>query len=111
VATDRRAQRKALRFYARALTEAERADLPLALEMEGMAEEAAVLRLRLRKALRDHPDDMALMLRGIEVLSRTLARRYHLGEREADAVVEGMLDALNEFRLAEEAKAKEASRG
>jgi hypothetical protein len=43
------------RFYARVLSTAEAADLPAALEVDGVDEEIALLRLRLRKAIEDHP--------------------------------------------------------
>jgi hypothetical protein len=65
-------------FYAQALTEAERADLPAAREIEGMDEEIALLRLRLRTALLENPDDLTLMMKGIELLAKTVATRYRL---------------------------------
>ena len=68
-------------FYAKALTEAERADLPLALEVEGVDEEIALLRLRLRTALTESPDDLTLMLKGIDLLAKAVATRYRLSKR------------------------------
>ena len=72
----------ASRFYAEALSEAERADLPVALEIEGVDEEIALLRLRLRKALEEHPEKHELMFKGIELLTRMVAARYRLPKRE-----------------------------
>jgi len=77
-------------FYRGALTEAERADLPIALEMEGITEEIAALRLRLRTAIKDHPEDTELMLKGMNTLARLVSARYRLGEEAAAAVVEGL---------------------
>ena len=54
-----------MRFYTQALTEAERSDLPLALEVDGVDQEIAVLRLRLRSMLEERPDDLTLMFKGI----------------------------------------------
>ena len=70
------------RFYHQALNEAERADLPVALEVEGVDQEIAMLRLRLRTALKDRPEDLALMLKGIDALRKIVATRYRL-PREA----------------------------
>ena len=68
-------------FYGRALSEAERADLPVALEIEGVDEEIALLRLRLRTALTERPEDLQLMFKGIDLLAKTVATRYRLSKR------------------------------
>jgi hypothetical protein len=68
----------ARRFYADALSEAERADLPVALEIEGVDEEIALLRLRIRTALEEHPDDLPLMFKGVDLLAKMVATRYRL---------------------------------
>ena len=69
---------KAKRFYEEALTRAERFDFPVALDVEGVDQEIAVLRLRLRTVVKDHPQDLQLMVHGITLLVRALAARYHL---------------------------------
>ena len=71
----------ALRFYEKALSEAERADLPLAVQINGLDEEIGVLRLLLRAALQRRPDDLELMFRGIGLLTRAVAARYRLSRR------------------------------
>ena len=68
-------------FYKQALGEAERADLPVAIEIEGVDEEIAVLRLRLRTAMTEHPDDLTLMFKGIDLLAKAVATRYRLSKR------------------------------
>jgi hypothetical protein len=67
-------------FYESALSAAEREDLPHARDVEGLDEEIAVLRLRLRSVLQEHPDNMKLMLKGIELLTRALSARYRLSK-------------------------------
>jgi hypothetical protein len=76
----------ARRFYEQALGQAEQADFPVALEVEGVDQEIAVLRLRLRSALRDRPEDLPLMLRGIGALVRLLAAKYRLPKADQDAI-------------------------
>ncbi|HEY7467312.1 MAG TPA: hypothetical protein VIB47_11540 [Dehalococcoidia bacterium] len=106
------ADARARRFYEKALTEAERADFQIALEIEGVAEEAALLRLRLRQAVSERPEDLALMVRGLDALSRALSRRYRLGKQEGAAAAEAMRRVLMEFRRREgEDAAKEAASG
>jgi hypothetical protein len=91
------------RFYADALSAAERADLPIALEVDGVDEEIAVLRLRLRQALAERPEELPLMFKGIELLAKLVATRYRLSKRaERDLagalanVIRGVGDLLPE---------------
>ena len=69
------------RFYSRALTRAERAALPVALAIEGLDEEIAVLRLRLRRAIEERPDDLPLMFKGIDLMAKVVATRYRLSKK------------------------------
>ncbi len=93
--------RRARRFYASALSEAERADLSIALKVDGVEEEIALLRLRLRQALVQRPDDLPLMFKGIDLLSRALARRYHLSKQDAGEISESIRGVLTEHRAEE----------
>jgi hypothetical protein len=81
-------------FYEKALSEAERAALPLARELQGLDEEIAVVRLRLRSALEQHPEDLKLMAKGVNLLVKALSVRYRLSKDEkADlsAAIRGIL--------------------
>jgi hypothetical protein len=57
---------KAQRFYEEALSQAEREELPAALEMQGVETEIALL-----------------IFRGLELLSRMAARRYRLSKGDS----------------------------
>ena len=84
-------------FYDEALTEAERAALPLARAIDGLDEEIAVVRLRLRSALEEHPEDLKLMAKGVDLLVKALAARYRLSKNEkADlsASVRSLVDEI-----------------
>ena len=78
-------------FYEKALSEAERAGVAAALDVEGVDEEIAALRLRIRTAIKEHPEDLALILRGMDVLRRLVVTRYGLSrgdQREMTAWME-----------------------
>jgi hypothetical protein len=81
---------EAKRVYEQALTEAEQADFPVALDVEGVDQEIAVLRLRLRTALEQHPEDLQLMLRGVVMLARALVAKYRLPKADQDAIAEAL---------------------
>ena len=81
-------------FYDSAVPEGDRVALAVAREVEGLDQEIAVLRLRLRRALEDHPENMTLMMKGVELLVKALAASYRLskdGRAELSASIEAML--------------------
>jgi hypothetical protein len=73
-----------LSFYESSLTEAERGAMRLAREVKGMDEEIAVLRVKLRTAMSEHPTKPELMLKGIGLLVRAVALRYNLSPASAE---------------------------
>ena len=82
------------RFYDSAVPEGDRVALAVAREVEGLDQEIAVLRVRLRRALEDHPENMTLMMKGVELLVKALAANYRLpkdSKAELSAKIEAML--------------------
>ena len=84
-------------FYDEALSEAERAALPLAREIRGIDEEIAVVRLRLRSALEQHPEDLKLMAKGVDLLVKALSVRYRLSKDEKADLSAGIRGILGEI--------------
>jgi hypothetical protein len=98
------------RFYADALTEAERTGLAEALAVEGVDEEIAVLRLRLRSALEQRPADLLLMFKGVELLARAVGARYKLSkpaQAELSLTIEKVLRELGGLWPLEENDARD----
>ena len=77
-------------FYHAALTEAERAGIAAARDIEGLEDEIAILRLRLREALAEHPEDLQLVERGVRLLIQSLLAEHRLSSKEAH----GLTDAV-----------------
>jgi hypothetical protein len=93
----------ARRFYNDALDAAEQSELTQALGIDGIDEEIAVLRLRLRRFIEEHPEDLPLMFRGIELLTKAVATRYRLSKDDKTALqgeVAGTLRVFTEDMLA-----------
>jgi hypothetical protein len=81
-------------FYADALSEAERLRLPKARSVAGLEEEIALLRVRLFRAVQEHPEQLELLLKGVNVLVRLAALRYKLSDKPAQELaksIEGVL--------------------
>jgi len=102
VAPRTKARRKeAQGFYEEALSEAERLDLPEARQMEGLDEEIAVMRVRLKRALEEQPQDAQLIAKGLDLLVKAVAAKYRLSPKARKdlsdsiaGVVEGIGAAL-----------------
>lgn len=84
-------------FYARALDAADRAALEDARAVEGVAEEVALLRVRLRDAVHDHPEDFRLLQSGARLLIQAVLAQHRLSPKQADNLGEAIAAVLEEF--------------
>ena len=96
----RRARATPRGFYVSALSEAERLSLSEAMQVEGVDQEIALLRLRLRSAIAEEPEDLSLMFKGIALLARVVATRYGLGKTGREEMQEALLAAFTELKRA-----------
>jgi hypothetical protein len=75
------------------------------MQVEGLDQEIALLRVRLREAVKDRSkeagsDDLALMFKGIELLAKVVATRYRLGKTGRQEVQEALASAFTELKQA-----------
>lgn len=83
-----RPHRRRAPFYAEALDADDRADLADAAAVHGLDQEIAVLRLRVRRMLSDRPDDLALLVRSIELLVRAVGTAARLTSADSSELLE-----------------------
>ena len=95
-------------FYASALSRAERMRLPKARMAEGLDEEIALLRIRLHRVAQEHPEQLELLLKGVNSLVRAVAMKYKLSDKPAEdlskniaGVLRGIGGALEPERFGE----------
>jgi len=84
-------------FYEKALSEAERGELPEARQMEGLDEEIAVMRVRLQQALRERPEDVQLISKGLDLLVKAVAAKYRLSpkaRKDLSDSIAGVVDGI-----------------
>ena len=79
-------------FYA---TVADEADFGEALAVEGLDDEIALLRTRLRAHLDAHPQDLGLMLRSVTLIVRAVGARYRMNEKRASELAASLNIALD----------------
>ena len=87
-------------FYLRALSEAERIAFREAMQVEGLDQEMALLRVRLLNAITKEPEDLPLMFKGIELLARVVATRFRLGKTGRQEVEEALVAAFTDLKQA-----------
>ncbi len=75
-------------FYAGVLDAADRLSLADAAAVRGIDQEVAVLRLRLRRLLGEHPEDFALTVRSIELLVRAVGAAGKLAADDSSDVLD-----------------------
>ncbi len=90
------------RFYEQALTEAESRDLESARAIEGLDDEVALLRLRLRSVLSRRPDDLTLMFKGVELLTKAVSARYRMSKGERNEVSQSLRELITSMQGAVE---------
>jgi hypothetical protein len=88
---------KAAGFYRSALSEAERLALSEAAAMRGLDEEIAILRVKLRSALEENPQDVKLMFKGLELLVKALSARFRLSQQAEDELSERVEAVLRDL--------------
>lgn len=91
-----------LGFYAEVLDEAERVKFEEAAAVEGLDEEIALVRLKLRQLLEQHPEKYRLQMRGISTLEYLIRTKYHISKKQKnreEAIVTALKDAALELGL------------
>lgn len=91
------AKEEASSFYDSALGEAERVSLPQAREIEGLEEEIALLRVKLKSAITQHPENMTLVLKGIAMIIRAVATKYRLSKEAKENLTDAIDSVLKEI--------------
>ena len=87
-------RKAAATFYKKALSEAEAEYLKRAGNVEGLDQEIAVLRTKIRTTLEERPDDVALLMKGIGTLSRTLAANHRLADKAEKDLFDNLVGTL-----------------
>ncbi|MBI2913818.1 MAG: hypothetical protein HYY03_07850 [Chloroflexi bacterium] len=82
-------------FYRDAMSEAEQVELGEAQQVEGLDDEIAVLRVRLKRAVEERPEDLQLLVRGVDLLVKAVAARYRLSPKARRDLAENLAATLN----------------
>ena len=86
-------------FYARVLDEAERLDFEQAAGVEGIDDEIALLRVKIKAILSHDPENVRLMMQATNALARLVKTRYHITQDQKKGLKEAIGNVLKDIAL------------
>ncbi len=86
-------------FYSRALDEAEKLELEEASHVEGIDEEIALLRVKLRELVEEQPERTDLHFEAANIIARLVKTRYQITKEQKKSLKEAIQKVLTEVAV------------
>jgi len=86
-------------FYARVLNEAEQLDFELASGVEGIDDEIALLRVKIKSILENDPENIRLIMQATSALERLIRTRYKITKEQRKGLKEAIGNVLRDVAL------------
>jgi len=86
-------------FYSKVLDEAERLDLELASGVEGIDDEIALLRVKIKSILEHDPENIKLIMEATNTLAKLVKTRYNITKEQKKGLKEAISNVLRDVAL------------
>jgi len=86
-------------FYAKVLDEAEQLDLELASGVEGIDDEIALLRVKIKSILEKDPENIRLIMQATNTLARLVRTKYNISKEDKKGLKEAIGNVLRDIAL------------
>jgi hypothetical protein len=86
-------------FYSRVLAEAEQIDFELAAGVEGIDDEIALLRVKIKSLLERDPENIKLIMQAANTLARLVKTRYNITKEQRKGLKEAIGNVLRDVAL------------
>ena len=86
-------------FYVKVLDEAEQLDFELASGVEGIDDEIALLRVKIKSILEDEPENIRLIMQMTNALERLVRTRYNITREQKKGLKEAIGNVLRDVAL------------
>ena len=86
-------------FYSKVLDEAEKLSFEEARDIEGLDEEIAMLRVKLRELIENDPDRFDLHLKVTNTIARLVGIRYDISKEQKKSLKEAITKVLTEIAI------------
>ena len=86
-------------FYSRALTEAEKLEMEDAAQVDGVDQEIALLRIKLRELVASEPNRIDLHIEAATAIARLIKTRYQISKEQKQSLKEAIQKVLTEVAI------------
>ena len=86
-------------FYSKVLDEAERLDFELASGVEGIDDEIALLRVKIKSLLENDPENIKLIMQATNTLAGLVKTRYNISKEQRKGLKEAIGNVLKDIAL------------
>ncbi len=86
-------------FYSRVLDAEERQDFEQAVLVEGLDEEIALLRAKIKSVLRHDPQNVTLIMQATATLARLVTTRYNISKEDKKGLAQAISNVLKDVAL------------
>ena len=86
-------------FYSKALDEAEQLDLELTSGVEGIDDEIALLRVKIKSILEKDPQNIKLIMQATNTLAGLVKTRYNISKKQKKGLKEAMGNVLKDIAI------------
>ena len=86
-------------FYSRVLDEAEQLDFELASGVEGIDDEIALLRVKIKSILEKDPENISLIMQATSALERMVRTRFNITKEQRKGLKEAIGNVLRDVAL------------
>jgi uncharacterized protein YjcR len=86
-------------FYSKVLDREEQLDFEQATRVEGLDDEIAILRVRIKSILRHNPDNIKLIAQATNALAKLVSTRYNISKKDKKGLKEAINNVLKDVAL------------
>lgn len=86
-------------FYSKVLDEAEQLDFEQATTVDGIDDEIALLRVKIKSVLRYDPENIKLIMQATNTLARLVRTRYNISKEDKKGLKEAIANVLKDVAL------------
>jgi hypothetical protein len=86
-------------FYSKVLDEAEKLDFELATNVEGIDDEIALLRVKIKSLIERDPENIKLIIQATNTLVRLVTTRYNISKEDKQGLKEAISNVLRDVAL------------
>ena len=86
-------------FYSKVLDAEQQSDLEVARDFQGLDDEIALLRVKIKSVVENDPENIQLIMRGIAILAKLVMSKNNLSKEDKQTISEGVGNVLKNIAL------------